>query len=84
LSTTTRHRIATWDLAGRSLPGRFERTGAARVCLDGVRLSADGDGYTIVDIETVRGDGSPRNRVLVHLARVPGTGKPRVIGLRRL
>jgi len=84
LAATTRHRVATWDLAGRSLPGRFERAGAARVCLDGVKLSADGDGYTIVDIETVRGDSSPRNRVLVHLARVPGTGKPRVIGLRRL
>jgi len=84
LATTTRHRVATWDFAGQSLGTRFERTGAAQVCLEGVRLAPDHAGYTVVDIETTRGEGAPRNRLLVHLARVPETGEPRVIGLRRL
>ena len=84
LAATTRHRVATWDHAGRSLPARFERPGAARVCLDGLRLPADHDGYAVIDIETTRGAGSPRNRVLVHVARAPETGSLRVIGLRRL
>ena len=84
-----RHQVATWDFAGRPLPAspapsaRIAQAGAARVCLDGLRLPADHDGYTVVDIETTRA-GSPRNRILVHLARVPGTGEPRVIGVRRL
>jgi hypothetical protein len=84
LAGTTRHRVATWDFAGQGLPARREQAGAAQVCVEGLRLSSDHGGYTVVDIETTRGEGSPRNRVLVHLARVPGTGEPRVIGLRRL
>jgi hypothetical protein len=83
LRATTRHRIATWDFAGRPLPLRVERAGAERVCVDGVTPGADHDGYTIVDIETVR-PGVATNRLLVHIARDPASQRPRVIGLRRL
>ena len=84
LAAATRHRVATWDFAGRSLPVRLERPGAAQVCLDGLRLPLDHDGYTVIDIETTRGAASPLNRMLVHVARAPHTKTLRVIGLRRL
>ena len=83
LRATTQHRIATWDFAGRPLPLRIERAGADRVCVDGITLPADHDGYTVVDIETVR-PGIATNRVLVHIALDPASQQPRVIGLRRL
>jgi len=84
LAATTRYRVATWDFGGRALPARFEQPGAAQVCLEGLRLPADHDGYAVIDIVTTRGTGSPLNRVLVHVARAPRTGTLRVIGLRRL
>jgi hypothetical protein len=83
LRATTRHRIATWDFAGRPLPLRIERAGADRVCVDGITLGSDHDGYTVVDIETVR-PGVATNRMLVHIALDPASHLPRVIGLRRL
>jgi hypothetical protein len=83
LVSTTRHRIASWDFMGRPLSPRIERTGAAQVCVDGLALAPDHDGYTILDIETTRA-GTPVNRVLVHVAREAGTREPRVIGIRRL
>jgi hypothetical protein len=53
-----------------------------RTCVDGLTLPSHHDGYMIVRIVTRRGDRmfAP---VHVHLARDPGTGRPRVIGLRR-
>jgi hypothetical protein len=83
LGATTRHQITTWDFDGRPLPSKTERAGQASACLDGLSLAPDHDGYTIVDIQTRRA-GTPDNRVLVHLARDPATGSPRIIGLRRL
>jgi len=83
LQATTRHRVATWDFAGRPLPLQLERAGAERVCIEGIALPADHDGYTIVDIETAR-PGIATNRILVHIARDPASHQPRVIGLRRL
>lgn len=83
LRTSTRHRVSTWDFAGRPLPLRAWQAGRDRTCVAGITLASDHDGYTIVDIETTRA-GSPTNRLLVHIARDPVSRRARVIGLRRL
>lgn len=83
VAAETQLRVVAWDFAGRPLPFASTRAGTARVCLEGLSLTADHDGYTIVDITTIR-SGDRDLRILVHLARDPGTGRPRVIGVRRL
>jgi hypothetical protein len=83
LGASTRHHVATWGFDGGPLPRRADAAGAVDVCIDGIAPGADHDGYTIVDIRTTRA-GTPPGRILVHLARDPRTGEPRVIGLRRL
>jgi hypothetical protein len=78
-----RHDIRAWDFLGRPLPLAAAVPGGRQGCVERVPLASHNDGYTIVDLTTQRSDGS-RQRVLVHLARAPGGGPPRVIGVRRL
>ena len=91
---STRYGVAVYDRAGRGLGGdggggggggaRELRELAAgeggRVCTP-MELAADGDGYTIVRIDTRRMGRTLA--VYVHVARDPATGAPRVIGVWR-
>jgi len=53
---------------------------AGRTCLP-IALPHDGDGYTILRVETHRPGFS--GATFVHVARTPGSGAPRVIGIWR-
>ena len=80
----TRYEARAYDWHGRLLPWRG-RVGPGRdgsFCLDRLRSGRAHDDYTIVEIRTLRG---PRKHapVLVHLARDPGSGRLRVIGIDR-
>jgi hypothetical protein len=79
----TAHRISTWDFAGRPLAFTALRPGAVRSCVDGFPPGPGPDHYTIVAVDTVR-DGAPAQRVLLHLARDPSSGRMRLIGVRRV
>ena len=87
----TRHQIAAWDFQGRPLNFQASLAGQVHGCIGGLPLAPQrrrpaattDDGYTIVDITTRRAATAP-HRVLVHLARAPGDGRLRVIGVRRL
>jgi hypothetical protein len=79
----THHRIAAWDFAGHALAFTAERPGAARSCVEGLPTGPGSDHYTIVGVDTAR-DGAPTQRVLVHLARDPASGRVRLIGVRRV
>jgi hypothetical protein len=79
----THHRIEAWNFAGRPLPFAAARPGSARSCVDGIPLGGGAEGYTIVGLDTVRA-GAAAQRVLVHLARDPASGRLRIIGVRRL
>jgi hypothetical protein len=53
-----------------------------RVCFEGLPIAGGAEGYTIIELTTVRGaDRLPA--VWVHVAREPGTRRPRVIGIWR-
>jgi len=80
----TRYEARAYDWHGRLLPWRG-RAGPGRdgsFCLDRLRSGRARHDYTIVEIRTRRG---PRKYapVLVHLARDPGSGRLRVIGIDR-
>jgi hypothetical protein len=53
---------------------------AGRACAP-LALTGDGDGYTMLRIETARPDFT--GTTIVHLARDPESGAPRVIGIWR-
>jgi hypothetical protein len=80
----TRYSVTSRDRAGKQIGA----TGAASAASDGstcvstLPLSADRDGYTIVELVTTR-PGSNLT-MYVHVARDPGTGQPRVIGVWRV
>jgi hypothetical protein len=81
-AAATRYRIATYDPDTRRLgpdlaiaAARSGRTCVARP------LSTAGDGYTILEIETLRPEVS--GRTYVHVARDRETAQPRVIGIWR-
>jgi len=84
-SSATRYRARAFDYGGRPTGWRRARGAgpAGRTCLDGLLPSDAQAGYTIVEIVTER-PGAALPPTLVHLARNPATGEPRVIGLRRL
>jgi hypothetical protein len=79
----TRHHITAWDHAGRLLPGADSTVTGRQGCAEALPIPSTGDGYTIVDIATQRGEAAPQ-RILIHLARSPLTHELRVIGVRRL
>jgi hypothetical protein len=81
-SAVTRYVVSAHDRGGRAL-GPASQLAAApggRTCA-AVPLAADGEGYTIVRIETRR-EGRA-GATYVHLAREPESGAPRVIGVWR-
>jgi hypothetical protein len=80
----SRYRTRVFDFAGEAT-GQARRVAAAgggRICIDRLVPAAGADSYTIVELVTERGERSFPG-VLVHLARAPGNGAPRVIGIRR-
>ncbi len=80
----TRYSARAFDYEGRATDWRAE-TGAARdgrTCLHRLSPSRSRDGYTIIEIRTVR-PGLDLPPTLVHLAVNKRTKKLRVIGLRR-
>lgn len=79
----TRYRARAFDRAGHATGWRGAAVPAAdgRACLEGVAPAAGADRYTIVEVATERGAALPVT--LVHLARDPASGAPRVIGLDR-
>jgi hypothetical protein len=82
-ASQTQYELASFDRAGRPLGGI--RVGAApngTTCARSVKVALDGDGYTIVKLTTVR--PAFGGSTLVHVAREPGTGAWRVIGVWRL
>ena len=84
LSERTAYRLRAYDHAGREFAWHGSARGAigGRTCTR-VPLAAGREGYTIIRIDTDR-PGRDLPGVLVHLARAPRTGEPRIIGLRRL
>jgi hypothetical protein len=58
-------------------------TASGRACATGLTLAAGPEGYTIVRLVTRRG-ATRLPPVLVHIARHPDSGAPRVIGLWRM
>ncbi len=83
-SGPTAYRLQSYDRAGRRLgTARQAAVGEdPRACLLPVTLAGDRDNYTIVRVTTER-RGQPQRSTLVHLARDPGTNRPRVIGIWR-
>jgi hypothetical protein len=80
----TRYAFTPLDRTGRAI-GQPAITGASpngRTCSAPLALAADGDGYTIVKIETHRPDFS--GATFVHVARAPHSNAARVIGIYRL
>jgi hypothetical protein len=53
-----------------------------RVCVHDLPIARGAEGYTMVALVTVRGT-KRQPAVWVHVAREPGTGRPRVIGIWR-
>ena len=84
-AAATRYRARAFDHDGQATGWRQSgrATPSGRLCLDGLVPPRAGDGYTIVEIATER-PGAALPPTLVHLARDPDSGAPRVIGLRRL
>ncbi|HEX3763734.1 MAG TPA: hypothetical protein VHW23_33795 [Kofleriaceae bacterium] len=83
-AAATQYRIASYDRAGSPIgsPATFRASGAAGHSCVGPLTLAPGDGYTIVEVETIR-PGIALS-TLVHVARDPKTSAPRVIGIWRL
>jgi hypothetical protein len=79
----TRYRVTAYDRAGRALGGTtvLGSSAGGHACTGPLTLAAGGDGYTIVRVETTRPGRSLAT--LVHVARDPATGAPRVIGVWR-
>jgi hypothetical protein len=80
----TQYRITAYDRDGRALGGAtvFHPGAAGHACTGPLALTAGGDGYTILRVETHRPGGDLAT--LVYVARDPVTGAPRVIGIWRL
>jgi hypothetical protein len=80
----TTYSARVFDYGGRPTGFRTRVTGelSGRSCLP-IRPAPGRDAYTIVDLRTAR-PGLQVPSTLVHLARDPASGRPRVIGIRRL
>jgi hypothetical protein len=81
-SSQTRYAITHHDVAGRPLDARITTAGiSGHACAELPVLRADGGGYTIVQISTMR--SSFAGDTFVHVARDPQTRVARVIGVWR-
>jgi hypothetical protein len=83
-AASTRYAIASHDRHGRPIGARHEAVPGpgGRACTGPLALATDGDGYTIVRIETRRPGFTGATDV--HIARAPGTRAVRLVGLWRL
>jgi hypothetical protein len=80
---TTRYVVTTYDRDGHVLgaPATLRAAPTGAGTMPQPALAPDGDGYTVVRIETRRAHFAGATDV--HLARDPVTGAPRVIGIVR-
>jgi hypothetical protein len=78
----TRYTVAAYDRGGRPIgrPSELRADLSGRACAP-LALAPDRDAYTIVRIDTRR--GQPPGAAYVHVARDPASGEPRVIGVWR-
>jgi hypothetical protein len=79
----THYELASYDRYARPI-GRIVIAASPNgaTCTRAVRVAGDGDGYTMVRITTSRPGFA--GSTFVHLARAPGTGAWRVIGVWRI
>jgi hypothetical protein len=84
VAQVSRYAITTHDRHGRRLAARHEVVAGpgGRACTQPLALATDGDGYTIVRVETQRPGFTGATDV--HVARDPGTPGFRVVGIWRL
>lgn len=83
-ASRTNYRLTRYDVRGRALgPAVFVgATSTGRSCTGPLGPGpSDAEGYTVVRIDTVRPNF--KGTTDVHVARSPGTGAPRVIGIWR-
>ena len=80
----THYTARAHDERGRALARRqaLRARKGGRVCFEDLPIAKGSEGYTMVALVTVRGR-KRQPAVWVHVAREPGTGKPRVIGIWR-
>jgi hypothetical protein len=79
---TTHYTVTSYDGDGRELDAHTSpSTSSGRACTRIWLAPGDRDGYTIVRLATARPDFT--GDTFVHVARDPGTGAPRVIGVWR-
>jgi hypothetical protein len=78
---TTSYKATRYDRDGKPLDTVAFQAGAAGSACTAAPLVAQSDGYTMVRIETTRPDFT--GATIVHLAREPVSGAPRVIGIWR-
>ena len=80
-AATTRYAVTRYDRGARPLGASAARGEAGgRVCVP-LALSGEGDGYTMARIATTRPGFT--GATVVHVARDPASGAPRVIGIWR-
>lgn len=81
-ASSTRYALAMHDRDGRRFGPRPTLTASANgtTCVR-IQLASGAEAYTIVRIDTTR--PSFHGATYVHIARAPGTGAPRVIGVWR-
>jgi hypothetical protein len=80
----TRYRLRAYDYDGEALPWSRELDAAAggALCAAGLELPSAHDGYALVVLTVTRGRRT-LPELIVHVARRPGDGAARVIGLER-
>jgi hypothetical protein len=81
-ASTTKYTVTLHARDGRafSAPVRLTASAGGRTCAK-IQLARGADAYTIIRVDTAR--PSFAGTTFVHVARAPGTGTPRVIGLWR-
>ena len=81
-AATTRYQVERFDRSARSLGSTAAPASSdGRACVP-LSLTGDRDGYTMVKLTTTRPGFEAAT--VVHVARDPGSGAPRVIGIWRL
>jgi hypothetical protein len=82
----TTYHATSYDRDGRELgwhqQAAIQPGGARRACVDGLAPATTHDGYTIVRLDTLRGE-ERLAPVEVHLATDPASGRSRIVGIER-
>ncbi len=79
---TTQYRVTAFTRRGQPLGSAVVAAADGGVTCAKIAYAPDGDGYTIVKVDTTRPHFT--GTTFVHVARAPGTNAPRVIGIWRI